>query len=124
MSRKGFQEYANGVLLLKRVPQWKSRHNRVAILSSRFLDTDETSCIQLTDDPHHRSFRDPNKLSYVTNSDVWLLPDGQQDVRVVREKCPTGCGFLSQGFNVNLNTCLSIHEEYCMYYVSVNGLSK
>ena len=76
------------MLLLQRVAKREFWNHLVAILSTGLIDPDEIGLVQFANDPQYGPLRNTYELSDVPYACIRLLPDRQQDMRMIGEKRP------------------------------------
>ena len=89
------EQLADALLVSDRVGQRQMAVNCVVAASSVSLARDVAAGGQRVDDPVCRAFSDPQTFADVTQTDTGIVGDADQNLRVLRQKCPLGLGALS-----------------------------
>lgn len=117
VTREYLQQFADSVAALERVAEGQLRVHRIPVFPADLLYGKKPLAAQFMDDALSGSLGNPDHLRYLTQPDVGLVPDHEQHMSMVGQKCPVVCG----GSHVRQELSylrLLIRENYSTYPLS------
>jgi hypothetical protein len=102
-------------VFLQRVAERELGMNNVAVPAAYPFGRDIAVCFQIRHNPLRGTLRDADLFCHVTKADLGVSCNAQQNVRMVRQKCPL---LHPEGYYTTSKTRLSKDDLYIVYFNS------